>query len=465
MKIRTKLMLSMSILIVFIVMCLFFVTHVQFYIVRDLAYWDEKEVFTGLSQQFEEYYAAHGDSWEGLDRGMGVSTDRDAGAAAAAGTFGNERFFPEIALVHNEQLFYKKGRLELREMRDEAFPLFLKADGKPIGHLYVMSDRQLKTYEFKTMWYGIIPSIARVSLLLTGLVAMIIIFLLSWRLTSPIRKMIKGIDAIKRGDSEAAVFPVRRKDEFGAISRALRDMHESIESLERSRKQLMSDVAHELKTPLMIIQGELELAQELDRPVDQARIASLLDEVLRLTRLIHEVLELSKLEAGRMELRSAAENLADVAEGVIDKVRYLAEDKQIDISLHSPDEPVLAEIEKHRIVQALYNIVSNAIHYTEPGGRVRIGVERQYRADSRKEYALLTIEDTGIGIPAGDLPHIFNRFYRVDDSRTRHGGGTGLGLAIAQQNIMLHKGWIDVHSEVGRGTTFLVYLPMDRVMD
>lgn len=442
MKIRTKLTLSMSVLIGFILLCLFVVTHVQFYIVRDLAYWDEMETFTALRSDFENYYRENGGSWDGIG-------DKK---------FANDSSFVEMALVAGHELIYKKGRIDLPVFRDEAFPLILKADGQRIGILFVMNERQYKTYEFKTMWYGIFPSVARVSLILTGVVALLIVWLLSWRLTSPIRKMIKGIDAIKKGEPEPS-FPVHRKDEFGAISRTLKEMSESIQNLEQSRKQMLSDVAHELKTPLMIMQGELELAQELDKPVSREKLASLLDEVLRLSRLVHDVLELSKLEAGRTELRPTTENITKMAEEIIDKVCFIAEEKQIDISLQASDPTVEAPVEKYRIVQAVYNILTNALQYTNPGGRVQVGVERAYLADRRSEYVQISIADNGIGISPDDLPHIFNRFYRADASRTRPSGGTGLGLAIAQQNIRLHRGWVEARSEPGKGTTFIIYLP------
>lgn len=166
-----------------------------------------------------------------------------------------------------------------------------------------MSDTILKykTYEFKTMLYSMLPNIGIASLLFTGIAALLTILLLSWRLTSPIRKIINGIKTIKQGGTPA-VFPERRKDEFGAISRALREMNDSLADAERTRMQLMSDVTHELKTPLMIIQGELELAHETGAPLSAAKQASILDEVLRLSRLVHDVLDLSRLEAGMTEL-------------------------------------------------------------------------------------------------------------------------------------------------------------------
>ncbi|MEC0211047.1 HAMP domain-containing sensor histidine kinase [Paenibacillus ehimensis] len=442
MKIRTKLMLSMSILIAFILLCLFFVTHVQFYIVRDLAYAEQKAAFEALREEFEQYYTDHKASWRGVQNYP----------------FANSRHFAEIALFENGNEMYRKGRLSPEIMRDEAFSLILHANDRKIGRLFVMNERQYKTYEFKAMWYGIFPSITRVALLFTCIAALVTISLLSWRLTAPIRKIIQGIDAIKMGKPHPAL-PVHRKDEFGAISRALHEMNESLEKMERSRKQLLSDVAHELKTPLMIIQGELELAQDTGLALPPEKLSSLHDEVLRLSRLVHDVLHLSRLEAGGMTLRPASENIVAILEGLIEKTQFLAEEKHIRISMHPSKETIAVPVEKHRILQALYNIVINAIHYTDRGGQVQIRVEQVYQPDRRMDYVRITIEDNGVGIPEEDLPHIFNRFYRADHSRTRSNGGTGLGLAIAQQNILLHQGWIEVQSKAGKGTAFAVFLP------
>ncbi|AFC28996.1 sensory transduction histidine kinase [Paenibacillus mucilaginosus 3016] len=444
MKIRSKLILSMSVLIVFILLCLLAVTHVQFYIVRDFAYVNEKSRFTALQEEFEQYYAAHNESWAGV----------------SAGEFEHSSSFVEIALVVEGQVLYRRGTLELIDVQKNGMQLKLQLNEHEIGRIYAMNTGQYKTFEFKSLWYGILPSIVKVSLLFTCIAALFIILLLSWTLTSPIRKIIKGIDRIKQGKTDIAL-PVRRKDEFGAISRALQEMYDSLTRLEQSRKQLLSDAAHELKTPLMIMQGELELALELQAPVSPERLSSLLDEVLRLSRLVHDVLDLAKMEAGRTELRRQPENIVLILQGLMEQIQFLADDKQIIVSLHTPGDRVTVSVEKHRIVQALYNILTNAIQYTSRGGQVHIrvegtGVEKQQDASVR-----IIIEDNGYGIPEEDLPHIFNRFYRSDDSRTRANGGTGLGLAIAQQNILLHQGTIEVHSEVGKGSRFTISLPAD----
>ncbi|WP_246120276.1 sensor histidine kinase [Cohnella terricola] len=433
----------MSILIVFILFSLLAVTHIQFFIVRDLAYYKDKVAFKLLQEEFEQYYADHNDSWEGVHDEQ----------------FEHSRGFAEIAMVVGGKTLYQQGRLDIEIMQADGFHISLHEHDQKIGRLFVMNDSQYKTYEFKNMWYNILPNTLLVSLLLTAVAALGIIFLLSWRMTRPIRKIVAGIHGIRQGDANV-IFPVRRKDEFGAISRALQEMNQSLASAEQSRKQLLSDVAHELKTPLMVIQGEMELAQERDVPLTPEKLSSLLDEVLRLSRLVHDVLDLSKLEAGGTELRPTAENIVEMVSVLIEKTQFLAEDKHIGLSMHASEDVIEVSVEKSRILHALYNILINAIHYTNEGGQVQLHVERMYSPDLQDEVVRIVIEDNGVGIPQEDLPHIFNRFYRADHSRSRPNGGTGLGLAIAQQNIVVHKGWIEVRSEAVKGTAFSVFLPI-----
>ncbi|MBB6695287.1 HAMP domain-containing histidine kinase [Cohnella xylanilytica] len=443
MRIRTKLMLSMSVLLVFILLFLLAATHIQFYIARDYAYREDKASFEALREEFQRYYADHGRSWE------------------RAGTFEFDRArgFAEVLLYADGVPLYRQGHLRVDELRNDGYPLVIRYDGQKAGRLYVMNDEQLKTYEFKKMWYRFLPNVGRASLLFTGLAALLTIWILSWRLTRPVRRIVQGIESIQQGN-ESASFPIRRKDEFGEISKALRDMNESLAKAERARKQLLSDVAHELRTPLMIVQGELELAQETGDTLSPDKQSSILDEVYRLSRLVHEVLDLSKLEAGMTELRPGEENLSSLLEELADKIRFLAEDKQIRLTLDGPEEEVRVSVEKPRILQALYNLLTNAIYYTNPGGQIRVSLERAIVPDKQRPYARIRIEDSGVGIPEADLPHIFDRFYRADHARARPSGGTGLGLAIAQQNVLAHQGWIDVRSVVGKGSEFAVYLPV-----
>lgn len=444
MKIRSKLLLSTGILVLFILFCLFAVTQIQFYIIRDYAYEADKASFTALKEEFERYYAEHEESW--------------AGVSEAA--LKHSAPFLEIAMMADGETLYRKGALSFSGIAEGGTQLKLFWNEREIGKLYAMNERQVKTFEFRSLWYGILPNITLVSLLLTCTAALIMILLLTWTLTYPIRKIVAGIDSMKKGKPEVAL-PVRRKDEFGKISRALQEMYDSLTSLEKSRKQLLSDVAHELKTPLMIIQGELELAQELEAPLSPDRTSSLLDEVLRLSRLVHDVLDLSKLEAGGTELRKTTENMTAMVDELVEKIQFLAEEKQIEITVQAGKNRIDASIDKQRILQALYNIMTNALHYTDSGGRVRIRIDQVRHASQHGEFVQIIVEDSGYGISEEDLPHIFNRFYRADLSRARSNGGTGLGLAIAQQNILLHQGRIDVQSQIGRGTSFTILFPTD----
>jgi two-component system, OmpR family, sensor histidine kinase BaeS len=138
----------------------------------------------------------------------------------------------------------------------------------------------------------------------------------------------------------------------------------------------------------------------------------------------------------------------------------MVEDKQIELTLHTDEEAIPVSVEKSRILQALYNILTNAIYYTNSGGQIRLHAEMVHLPGRKQPYARIRVEDNGAGISEEDLPHIFNRFYRAEYSRARPGGGTGLGLAITQQNILAHRGWIEVHSVEGEGSVFTIFLPI-----
>lgn len=230
-----------------------------------------------------------------------------------------------------------------------------------------------------------------------------------------------------------------------------------LRKLETLRSDFAANVSHELKTPLTVIRGFTDTLKDSGISSDDAaRFIDIISiESERLTRLIDDILLLSDIE--NTAIIPAA--VTDMREGVKEALALLdskAKDKKIDISVAFDKKPVITAAEKDRIKQMAINLIDNAIKYTPSGGKVSVTVTRQ------DGFGILRVEDTGIGIPQSNIPRLFERFYRVDKSRSRALGGTGLGLAIVKHIVKLLDGHITVSSEVGRGSVFTVSLPLDR---
>jgi len=250
--------------------------------------------------------------------------------------------------------------------------------------------------------------------------------------------------------------PERRvRDEFGKLIHAFNAMTERLEvSFERMRTFSLN-VAHEIKTPLTILSGESELAlyKDLDEREVQQLAATYLEETTRINRIIDDLLTLSKGDVGEIELELEPVVMDELVRDVGEDATILASGKGLDVQLKATPA-VEVRADAVRLRQLLRAVVSNAVRYTDPGGTIRIGLE------SVPGSVTIRVEDTGIGIPAEHLPHIFERFYRVDTSRSRDRGGSGLGLAVARSLALAHGGDITVTSRSGEGSVFTVRLPL-----
>ncbi|WJH36464.1 HAMP domain-containing histidine kinase [Paenibacillus sp. CC-CFT747] len=230
---------------------------------------------------------------------------------------------------------------------------------------------------------------------------------------------------------------------------------------EDARRRLVADVAHELRTPLSIMQLKLENAQQAGQDVPPEMLLRLHDEVIRLGMLVEDLHVLSLAEAGRLALDCKPLDLAAKLEQLVDDVRMEAEENGLAMSFHSNTKPVMVRADARRITQVFINLLTNAIRYTSEGGKISVVMEDKV-LDRNAVYSCVSVIDTGIGIPAEELAHLFDRFYRVEKARSRHTGGTGLGLSIAHHLVRAHGGFIRVASEPDQGTTFAVYLPLDK---
>ena len=215
----------------------------------------------------------------------------------------------------------------------------------------------------------------------------------------------------------------------------------------------MADVAHELRTPLSNIRGYLEALRDGVIEPDASTIESMHEEALLLTRLADDLQELALAEAGELRLDLAPNDLADIVRKAVAAIQVQAATKDIHIETKlAPDLPQV-KVDAEWIGQVLRNLLSNAVAYTPQGGQVSVS------ARTLGSWVELSVADSGTGIPAEDLPFIFERFYRADKSRSRATGGVGLGLTIVKRLVEAHGGSIEAHSEEGRGSTFVFTVP------
>jgi two-component system sensor histidine kinase BaeS len=244
-------------------------------------------------------------------------------------------------------------------------------------------------------------------------------------------------------------------DELGLLAASFNQMAARLEQTEAMRRDLIGDVAHELRTPLSSIKGYMEGLIDGVLPADAATYQQLYREADRLERLVHDLQELSRVESGAFELDLEPIPVAHLFEVTVDRLGRQFEEKGVALEVGVPAGLPPVRADEDRIGQVLLNLVGNALQYTPPGGRVKL------RASRTGGLVRLTVEDTGIGIPAEDLLHVFERFYRVDKSRSRARGGSGVGLTIARYLVEAHGGEIRASSEgPGRGSTFQFTLPV-----
>ena len=286
-----------------------------------------------------------------------------------------------------------------------------------------------------------------------GLAAVLLTAGLSRRILGPVSTLTAAARRMERGDLSQRV-EVQSNDEIGELARAFNAMADGLTRLEDLRRSMVSDVAHELRTPLSNIRGYLEALQDGIVEPKREVIDSLHEEAMLLNRLVDDLQELALAEAGRLKLECQSVAPADLVNKATDAARAQAAAKGITLLTDLQEDLPLVQADPQRIEQVLGNLLSNALSHTLSGGEVVVA------AQARESEVELSVSDTGEGILPEHLPYIFERFYRADKSRSRATGGTGLGLAIARQLVEAHGGQIEVESEVGQGTVFTFTLPV-----
>ena len=327
----------------------------------------------------------------------------------------------------------------------------ISVDRQGVGAVYLsqsMSDLLAVIYDLR--WRLVISTgVAAVVASTAGL-------LLSRALTRPIQQLTLAADEVARGDLERQV-PVRSADEIGRLGQAFNRMISQLRATERMRTDFVSNVSHELRTPLTAIKGLVETLRDGavdDREVRDRFLATIEDETDRLIRLVNDLLVLSKADSQALKLKRKPLDVRDLIERSVHKLGPQLEGKGILVEVSAPDRPQWVLADADRIEQVLVNLLDNAIKYSPQGGQITVAID-----DEDSETVSVAVRDEGVGIPAGDLPRVFERFYRVDRARSRDGGGSGLGLSIAKAIVEAHGGDITMRSEEGQGTTVRFTLP------
>lgn len=258
-------------------------------------------------------------------------------------------------------------------------------------------------------------------------------------------------------------------DEIGEFADAFNEMASRLEETERVRRELLATISHELRTPLTSIQGYMEGLLDGVISEEPETYQLVHREAARLSRLVADIENLSRIEAGAERIAPVDLDVATILEGVADRVRPQFEQKPLTVRVFV--EPVTPPVraDEDRLLQVLLNVVGNAFKYTPPGGEVTLRAspapaapQEAPRGSPAEAHILFQIEDSGVGIPPEDLPHVFERFYRVDKSRSATGGGLGIGLAVARSLVEQMGGTMRIGSAPGRGTTLSFTLPAAR---
>ncbi len=280
---------------------------------------------------------------------------------------------------------------------------------------------------------------------------------LSWvvsaRVVQPVRALAAAAQRIARGTHTARV-PVRGTDELAQLAGAFNEMAASLEHAEQIRRQLLADVAHELRTPLATVETYLEALADGVLAADAENWSAIRSETARLNRLVNDLQRVSRAEAHQLDLHPAPTDPGELVQDAVKAARPAFATKGVALERDIPRNLPTVEVDRERIAEVLANLLTNALRHTPPGGTVQASVGH------RVDRIEIVVADDGEGIAAEHLDRVFERFYRIDPARARASGGTGIGLAIVRAIVEAHDGTVQASSEgAGRGATFTVRLP------
>lgn len=401
----------------------------------------------GIAEGLSQFYQARG-SWNGVNTALrGISNSMMNNHMVMSVLWLADANGVIVASADNSRVGEKFSPSE----RNAATPI--RVNGKPVGLLSsgmpmmnAVGDAAAQTFLDRVNTSLVLAALA------AGTIALALGFILFRQITAPLNALASASDKIAAGDL-AARAPIQSKDEIARVSRSFNAMAEQLAHSEIARRNMLADIAHELRNPIGVISSHLEAMMDGVFPADMENLASLHDETILLSRLVGDLRELALADAGQLTLARTPTDLRALTEHLITALQPQAKEQNIALTPQWEAVPPV-NCDAQRIEQVLRNLISNALRHTPNGGSIHITLT------SEKNSARISVQDNGAGIAPEALPHIFERFWRGDKSRSRAQGNTGLGLAIAKQWVTAHGGQIGVESTVGKGTMFWFTLPL-----
>ena len=466
MRLFPKLLLSfLAVALIGVIVVSYLANQITVQEVRGLMFGGGMTNESSLVQELAGYYRGHG-SWDGV------------GAILESGYGG---MMGQRLIVTDSQdrvVADTRGALIGQTLIDSSGTP-ITVDDKKVGALIVRGGGMMGGI----MGQGGPPSdrpgegviLARVyqSIMLAGLAAVLAAFIIgglfAYGLVRPMRQLTHATTIIARGDLSHRV-DINDKDEIGDLARSFNKMASDLQNAERLRREMTADIAHELRNPLAVLQSNVEAIIDNVLPATPENLQPLLDQTQLLSRLVDDLRTLTLADAGQLSLDKVEIDIAALTRSVITHFTASADSKSISLESDIPNDLPPLTLDPQPIAQVLGNLISNAIRHTPERGKIKLEV-RRWKLDGTSPTSnlqplisnpqlLITVSDSGVGVPPDSLPYIFDRFYRVDKSRSRIHGGSGLGLAIAKQLVEAHGGKIWAESEVGKGTSVKFTLPI-----
>lgn len=357
-------------------------------------------------------------------------------------------------LYDDTSLMAPSGSDNASDEKEQVVSESVEVDGETIASVSIWafsSDRNLTRADlsFRKRSYDAMIFAALIAMALAALVGLLV----GRGLLDPVRRVTETARKVKGGDLSART-GMSGNDELSQLGETFDEMADSLQRDRELERRLTSDVAHELRTPLMGIQATVEAIIDGVFPADQERLAAIYSESTRLKRLVEALLNLSRYESGSIPFNERPVDITELISGLFLNHEALLDDAGITHSFICDDDPVIVDGDSDMIRQATTNLISNAVRYNKENGDVTVEVHKV------ENMGVISVSDTGIGLSAKDQEMVFARFWRADAGRARASGGLGVGLAVVKEIADYHNGYVEIESEQGEGTTFRLAIPL-----